>query len=127
MSIQIHLSITFKILWLHLKIIYIKTYSNYCSNNKFEIYRVTFYACSPYFCAYIIITYTYIQIMIFRFFGYTWRPYFWILEIFCSTIKDVPLSIQTSGFQIGAHFFTFNYSTDIFLKILMYLKQNFNE
>jgi len=38
------------------------------------------------------------------------------------------VTIQTTIFQIGSRsFFIFNYSTDIFLRILMYLNQNSNK
>lgn len=51
--------------------------------------------------------------MIFVIFKFTWRPYFQVLEIFVP-LKNDPVIIQTSVFQIGTTFSLLNYSAGIF-------------
>jgi len=55
---------------------------------------------------------TFIKIMIFRIFKYTYLNRIQIPDIFGTSIKKCPMAIQTSIFQMIICFFTANYLAD---------------
>jgi len=62
---------------------------------------------------------TYIQIFIFGIFKYNGRPYFEYLR-FVVHLKDYPVTIQTTVFQIGIPLFHFFKNFDVFKSNVSY-------